>query len=61
MKQLEIWPKEKCKRLVVIRGVVTEIECENHSYAWSGRVPNTGVYRCVYCGHIPEDKGTEDE
>lgn len=21
-----------------------------HSYAWSGRVPCTGVYRCVHCG-----------
>lgn len=25
-----------------------------HSYAWSGKMPCTGIYRCVFCGHVPE-------
>jgi hypothetical protein len=28
-----------------------------HSYAWSGNMPCTGMYRCVYCGQ-PEDPWT---
>ena len=29
---------------------------KHHSFAWSGEMPCTGVYRCVYCGYAPEDK-----
>jgi hypothetical protein len=59
-KQLEIWPKEKCKRLVVRNGKVIEIKCENHSYAWSGKVPCTGVYRCVFCGKPFDEENREE-
>lgn len=24
------------------------------SYAWSGDIPCTGVYRCIYCGHVTD-------
>ena len=27
-----------------------------HSFAWSGKIPCTGVYKCVFCGYIPERK-----
>jgi hypothetical protein len=56
MKQLEIWPKKKCKRLVVRDGKVVEIECENHTYSWSGKMPCTGIYRCVFCGKPADDE-----
>jgi hypothetical protein len=55
-KQLEIWPKKKCTRLVVRDGKVVEIECENHTYSWSGKMPCTGVYRCVFCGKPADDE-----
>ena len=34
-------------------------ECVNHSYAWSGKMPCTGMYKCVFCGK-PEDENTYD-
>ena len=24
----------------------------DHSYSWSGRVPNSGLYRCIFCGIV---------
>jgi len=29
----------------------------NHSYAWSGSMPCTGRWQCIYCGK-PEDETT---
>lgn len=26
------------------------IPCQDHFFAWSGKIPCTGVYRCIYCG-----------
>lgn len=49
-----------CKRTVYDfdhPGMVKEIVVPEHSYAWSGRMPNTGTYRCIYCGK-PEDSTT---
>jgi hypothetical protein len=48
---------DKCRRTVVWGGVVREIEVEHHSYAWSGKMPCTGVYRCVFCGQVEGKKG----
>ena len=31
-------------------GDVYRTECEDHSYAWSGAIPCTGIRRCIYCG-----------
>ena len=36
-----------------------KVKCTDHSYAWSGKTPCTGVYRCVHCGK-PEDENTFD-
>lgn len=60
-KQLRIWPEEPCRKLVVLEGKVVEIECENHTYSWSGQMPCTGVYRCVFCGHISREMQKGDE
>jgi hypothetical protein len=32
------------------KGKVTETECTEHSYAWSGKIPCTGIRKCVFCG-----------
>jgi hypothetical protein len=37
-------------KYLVWQGKVTEIECTEHSYAWSGKIPCTGIRRCIYCG-----------
>jgi heme/copper-type cytochrome/quinol oxidase subunit 2 len=41
----------KCKRQIVWKGKVETIT-HIHSYAWSGKIPCTGKYRCIYCGKI---------
>jgi len=40
---------------LVWHGVVTTVECKEHAYAWSGRVPCTGYRRCIYCGKPEEE------
>lgn len=37
----------------------TEVECTHHRYAWSGKMPCTGMLKCVLCGK-PEDESTHD-
>jgi len=32
------------------KGKVKSTECIKHSYAWSGKMPCTGVRRCIFCG-----------
>ena len=46
-----------CKRMVYDfenPGEVKIITVDHCSYAWSGTIPFSGVYRCVYCGKLPE-------
>ncbi len=33
-------------------GDVEKVECKDHSYAWSGSIPCTGIKKCIYCGKI---------
>lgn len=33
---------------------LTTVKTGEHSFAWSGKIPCTGVYKCVFCGYIPE-------
>ena len=47
----------QCKRIVQDwenPGHTKEIVANNHSYAWSGSIPCTGEWACVFCGQ-PED------
>jgi hypothetical protein len=48
----------------LIDPVEREKECTNHSFAWSGKMPNTGRRRCHKCGtyedDITESKSTND-
>lgn len=49
----------KCPRLVydlTNPGQLTKIETDEHSFAWSGKMPCTGEYRCVFCGYAQPDK-----
>lgn len=55
-----------CKRMVHDfdnPGRIKIIEVEEHSYAWSGSIPCTGVYRCVYCGrpYESEEKNVQQD
>lgn len=45
---------------LVWHGRVTEKECTQHSFAWSGEIPCTGTYKCIYCGypHPTENRRT---
>lgn len=27
-----------------------KMDCTDHSYAWSGSMPCTGIKKCVFCG-----------
>ncbi len=45
MKHNDVWVK-----YLVWRGKVSIVVCENHTYAWSGRMPCTGYRRCIHCG-----------
>ena len=36
-------------------GKIIKVECTNHSYAWSGKMPCTGTYRCIHCGKEKEN------
>jgi hypothetical protein len=37
-------------------GQVKTIEVDTHDFAWSGKMPCTGQYRCVHCGMVDEHK-----
>lgn len=39
--------KGKWMKYMIFGGLM---ECEDHSYAWSGKMPCTGVYGCIFCG-----------
>jgi hypothetical protein len=41
-------------KVIVWHGKVNELECREHWYAWSGRIPCTGIKRCLLCGK-PDD------
>lgn len=46
---------EKCKRIVYDgKGGTEQIEVDHHQFAYSGQIPCTGLYRCIYCGYIAE-------
>lgn len=36
-----------------------EKECTSHHMAWDGKMPCTGVYKCMMCGYNPEIHGEE--
>ena len=35
---------------LIWKGEITGKECIKHSYAWSGKMPCTGIRRCIFCG-----------
>ncbi len=43
-------PKAWTKTVYGGPGQCKTVPCTGHSYAWSGAMPCTGIYRCVYCG-----------
>ena len=49
--------KPKWFKYIIRDGEYKKVECTHHSYAWSGQMPCTGIYRCVYCGK-PEDENS---
>lgn len=45
-----------CKRQVVWHGVVEDIVVDHHVFSWSGKIPCTGVRKCLYCGQIEDNE-----
>ena len=43
-------------KYLIWNGKVNKVECTDHSYSYSGKMPCTGVLRCIYCGKIKEGK-----
>lgn len=36
-------------------GKIEKVLCNNHAYSWSGKMPCTGVYRCIFCGKLKDE------
>jgi len=53
---------KKCVRTVYdFKGVVETIEVETHAFHYTGRIPCTGRYACMYCGKTKTElKGEEN-
>jgi len=43
---------KKYYRHLVWLGKYSIVECKDHSYAYSGKMPCTGSLRCIFCGKI---------
>jgi len=50
----------ECRRSVVWDDKVEEIVVNHHSYAYSGIIPCTGAFRCIYCGKHYDAKDFSD-
>jgi len=42
-------------KTLIWAGEVIVTECINHSYAWTGKIPCTGVKACIHCGKVKEN------
>lgn len=38
-------------KTLVWHGKIKEVECKKHSMAYSGKMPCTGMLKCIYCGY----------
>jgi hypothetical protein len=47
--------KKKYFKYLIWQGKVNKVECVEHSYAWSGKMPCTGILKCVYCGKVKDE------
>jgi hypothetical protein len=45
----------RCVRTIMWLGKIETITCNEHSFAWSGQIPCTGMRRCIYCGVYEHD------
>lgn len=43
-------------KYLIWAGRVKKVECKQHSYSFSGKIPCTGNERCIFCGKIKEKK-----
>jgi hypothetical protein len=51
MTQLELMvDSDPCMRTFALYKPGVPLPSVRHSYAWTGRVPCTGVLRCILCG-----------
>jgi len=48
--------KYKWTKTLCWMGRMKAVECKEHSYAWSGKIPCTGIRRCIYCGKPADEK-----
>lgn len=52
---------KKCIRQIVVGGKVETIILDEHVFRWSGKIPCTGVRRCLYCNKYEEDLKEEGD
>lgn len=43
--------KGKWIKTLVWHGKTEEVECVDHSLAWSGKIPCSGRLKCIFCGY----------
>lgn len=51
---------KKWYKHLIWAGKVETVECTDHHYTWSGRVPLTGTLKCMYCGKPIEKENHEN-
>ena len=39
-------------------GVIKKVVCKDHAYHWSGKMPCTGVRKCMFCGKLEDTDET---
>lgn len=44
-----------CKRTIQYMNKIEHISVDEHSFRWSGEIPCTGEYRCIYCQKTKEE------
>lgn len=47
---------KKWYKIICWAGKCEKVPCDNHTYAWSGKMPCTGILKCVHCGKPKEKK-----
>jgi len=47
--------EKKWYKTLVYAGKCETVECKDHFYRWSGKMPCTGIKVCIHCGK-PENE-----
>lgn len=53
--KLKMYKFGRWYKTITWHGQVKETECTNHIYYWTGTIPCTGKYICMFCGKPNEE------